>query len=493
MQKLKKLFPLVGALLALALVSCGSDSDDGSETAAQQKTAGSISYATTSVSKTTDDTAFTNELTKTGDGAVTYASSKTDVATVNETTGEVTIAGAGETTITATVADSDTYSYATKTASYALTVTAADTAQQKSAGSISYATTSVSKTTAEAAFTNTLTKTGNGTVSYTSDNTAVATVNEDGEVTIKGAGTATITATVADSDTYTYATKTASYTLTVTTAIPEGFVKVAGTTIAGTETWTPTSNVLVSGRSLTIPDLYVCDHEVTQAEYEAYCKYGSDSPSDTYGKGDSYPAYFVSWCDAIVYCNLRSMAENLTPVYAIGEERDPSKWTDIVSETTDGVTKYCGPNSTNATWDGMTFDSTANGYRLPTEAEWEYIAREAGASDTTYSGSNTIGDVAWYGSNSDSKTHEVKGKNANSLGIYDMSGNVWEWCWDWYSSSILISTDAAGAASGSGRVTRGGSRLNFADYCTVSIRACDTPNNRGNFLLGFRVVRSSSN
>ena len=219
MQKLRKLFPLVGAILALALVSCGSDSDDDSEAATQQKSAGSISYATTSVEKTTADEAFTNSLTKTGDGTVTYASSKTDVATVNATTGEVTIVGAGETTITATVADSDTYTYATKTASYALTVTAADTAQQKTAGSISYATTTVSKTTADEAFTNSLTKTGDGTVSYASSKTDVAEVNATtGEVTIKGAGEATITATVTDSDTYTYATKTASYTLTVTAA-----------------------------------------------------------------------------------------------------------------------------------------------------------------------------------------------------------------------------------------------------------------------------------
>jgi uncharacterized protein YjdB len=218
MQKLRKLFPLVGAILALALVSCGSDSDDGSETATQQKTAGSISYATTSVEKTTADEAFTNALTKTGDGTVTYASSKTDVATVNATTGEVTIVAAGETVITATVADSDTYTYATKTASYTLTVTAADTAQQKTAGSISYATTTVSKTTADEAFTNSLTKTGDGTVSYASSDEAVATVDADGLVTIVGAGTATITATVTDSASYTYATKTASYTVKVVTA-----------------------------------------------------------------------------------------------------------------------------------------------------------------------------------------------------------------------------------------------------------------------------------
>ena len=122
MQRISKVFTLMSAILALAfcLASCKSNADDDS-----QKTAGSISYATTSVCKTTDDAAFTNELTKTGDGTVTYASSKETVATVNATTGEVTIVGAGETTITATVADSDTYTYATKTATYTITVTQA--------------------------------------------------------------------------------------------------------------------------------------------------------------------------------------------------------------------------------------------------------------------------------------------------------------------------------------------------------------------------------
>ena len=111
--------------------------------------------------------------------------------------------------------------------------------------------------------------------------------------------------------------------------IPEGFVEVTGTTIKGSESWTPSSYVFVSGRSITIPDMYVCDHEVTQAEYETYCKYGSSSPySSPYsglGVGDNYPAYFVSWYDAIVYCNLRSIDEGLTPAYKIGEETDPRK------------------------------------------------------------------------------------------------------------------------------------------------------------------------
>ena len=122
MQRFSKVFTLMGAILALAfcLASCKANVDYD-----PQKTAGSISYATTSVEKTTADEAFTNELTKTGDGTVSYASDNTAVATVDASTGEVTIVGAGTATITATVTDSDTYTYATKTASYTLTVTQA--------------------------------------------------------------------------------------------------------------------------------------------------------------------------------------------------------------------------------------------------------------------------------------------------------------------------------------------------------------------------------
>ena len=299
--------------------------------------------------------------------------------------------------------------------------------------------------------------------------------------------------------TYTFVTydelgnKGAEYTYRVTvnksvSNVPEGFVEVKGTTITGDETWTPSSSVFVSGRTLTIPDMYVSDHEVTQAEYAKYCKYGSSSPSLSYGSGDNYPAYFVNWYDAIVYCNLRSIDEKLTPAYKIGEEIDPTKWSGIVGDSTNG---YCGPSSYDSTWNALTYDTEADGYRLPTEAEWEYIAREADKSTTTYSGSDIIDDVAWYWDNSSSKTHEVKGKNANSLGIYDMSGNVWEWCYDWWYDTVNSSTTATGASSGSCRVIRGGSWGGSASGCAVSYRDIHDPNYR-DYYLGFRVVRSSS-
>lgn len=132
---------------------------------------------------------------------------------------------------------------------------------------------------------------------------------------------------------------------------------------------------------------------------------------------------------------------------------------------------------------------TGKTFRLPTEAEWEYAARGGSQSQGyKYAGSNTIGDVAWYTSNSSSTTHPVGQKQANELGLYDMSGNVCEWCQDWYGSySSSSQTNPTGPSSGSIRVGRGGSWLYYARYCRVSYRFYGTPT-AGSNVLGFRLA-----
>ena len=134
--------------------------------------------------------------------------------------------------------------------------------------------------------------------------------------------------------------------------IPEGFVLVkAGTFQMGSEKGY-SNNKPVHEVTITTP-FYMGKYEVTQAEYEKYCSYGSSSPSSSYGDGDNYPAYFVSWYDALVYCNKRSMAEELTPCYSISASTNPEDWGDV-------------PTSSDNTWNAVVCNWNANGYRLPT-------------------------------------------------------------------------------------------------------------------------------
>ena len=265
------------------------------------------------------------------------------------------------------------------------------------------------------------------------------------------------------------------------------FVRVEGASVGEIRG----SHIFVRGRTVAINTFYLCNHEVTQSEYEMYCCYGERRPSDEDGRGADVPVYYTNWYDAIVYCNLRSMAEGREPAYSLDGERDPRKWAGVVSRTENGMTKYCGPASNTAAWNKISMNLSASGYRLPTEAEWEYAARggKDGLRDSfTYAGGNALSAVAWFEENSSGKAHEVRTKAKNRLGIYDMSGNVWEWCWDWY-APVSAGTARTGAAAATNRVERGGDWFNSSMYCTVSYRLEDDHAGRdaGD---GFRVVRN---
>ena len=190
----------------------------------------------------------------------------------------------------------------------------------------------------------------------------------------------------------------------------------------------PTHNV-------TLNDYYIGKFEVTQELWKAVM---GKNPSNW--KGDKLPVESVSWND--------------------------------VQEFITKLNQKTGAN-----------------FRLPTEAEWEYAARGGNKSrGYKYSGSNAIGNVAWYWDNADKKTHQVGTKSPNELGIYDMSGNVWEWCQDWYGSySSGSQTNPTGPSSGSYRVLRGGSWAYYAGNCRVSLRRSGIPNIRLSY-SGFRLA-----
>ena len=270
--------------------------------------------------------------------------------------------------------------------------------------------------------------------------------------------------------------------------VHEGFVLVDGTTITGSETWTPSSSVFVSGRSLDISDLIVCDHEVTRGEFKevmgedqstasAYDKDGNELTGEA---ALNNPVNYVNWFAAIAYCNKLSVKEGLTPAYTVSGISD---WENL--EYSDIPTP---DDSDYSNWSAATCNFEANGYRLPTEAEWEWLDR--GGENYTYAGSNTVNDVAWYtGNTNNTGTRDVKTKTANGFGLYDMSGNVWEWCWDRY-GGISSSTGAFGVSSGDYRVRRGGSWRHDANSCEVANRGYSYPIHPDKY-YGFRVVRNA--
>lgn len=199
---------------------------------------------------------------------------------------------------------------------------------------------------------------------------------------------------------------------------------------------------------VTLSSYYIGQTEVTQALWKTIMGYTPNSTggnwSSSYGLGDDYPAYYISYDDVLLFI---TRLNNLT---------------------------------------GRTF-------RMPTEAEWEYAARGGSKSlHYRYSGNDTISNVAWYTYNSSNKTQPVAQKAANELGIYDMSGNVSEWCSDWYGSyTSSAENNPTGPSTGTKRVYRGGNWASDATYCRVAFRDENTPASRGTY-YGVRLALSPS-
>jgi formylglycine-generating enzyme required for sulfatase activity len=208
-------------------------------------------------------------------------------------------------------------------------------------------------------------------------------------------------------------------------------------------------------------NFWIGETEVTREQWESVKGAGifsNPTGGVASGYGD-YPANKIYWEEIIEYANALSDAEGLTRVYD------------------------------NSSGDYIQ-DLYADGYRLPTEAEWEYAARCG--EDTLYAGSDNMTDVGWYDDNSGYSTHRVATMAPNACGLYDMSGNVWEWTWDWYDSGYYGGgdmTDPTGPSSGTDRVRRGGSWVHYAGDARVSFRWWNSPG-EGKGTVGFRLVRT---
>jgi formylglycine-generating enzyme required for sulfatase activity len=197
---------------------------------------------------------------------------------------------------------------------------------------------------------------------------------------------------------------------------------------------------------------------LTQREY---IRVARNNPSHFAGS-DRLPVESVSWFDAVTFCNAFSQKEGVAPFYTIN-----------------------GPSVQVPDWNGP-------GYRLPTEAEWEYACRAGTTTRFSFGDDeHALGQYAWYSANASKQTHPVGEKQPNAFGLYDMHGNVWEWCWDWYHAGYHVQSlaeDPRGPDEATRRVNRGGDWYYGPQYARSAYREGGEPGLRSN-RVGFRVAR----
>ena len=217
-------------------------------------------------------------------------------------------------------------------------------------------------------------------------------------------------------------------------------------------------------------DFWMGAKEVTQGQWQDLM---GDNPSFFPGCGMECPVETVNWWEALSFANEVSSAEGLAECYTLsGCINTPLECSGVTINSTSGSVYDC------------------TGYRLPTEAEWEYAARAG--TDLQYAGSDIVGDVAWYYNNSTNMTHPVAAMQPNAWGLYDMSGNVWEWVWDWYRLDYYSSSpslDPEGPSSASYRLCRGGGWNDVASYTRVAKRL-PTPHGSSHTDIGIRLSRT---
>jgi formylglycine-generating enzyme required for sulfatase activity len=239
-------------------------------------------------------------------------------------------------------------------------------------------------------------------------------------------------------------------------------------------------------------DFYIGKYEVTFEEFDAFCNATKRQKPDDRGWGRGRrPVINVSWYDAVEYCNWLSEKEGLQKVYTINKDQKD-------------------PNNTNSFDDlkwTISINWKANGYRLPSEAEWEYAARQGGQK-VRFGNGKDIADpeeINYHGGEDYKKNYSKTGvyrgetvpvgslKSPNSLGLHDMSGNVWEWCWDWYDGDYYAASppnDPKGPDTGSSRVGRGGSWFGSPRSVRAALRVHDSPGGSGDN-VGFRLARAA--